>query len=196
MQISVREKRLLSGGAVVVVAYFACTLLIFPYWDKLSESGDRVDMQTKRLANFRKILLGKDTVKAALNEAQRRVSEAEKGLLDNTSDSLAAAEFQGLVKQLSTAQALAILRTEALPVKLISGEYGKLSVRLEVAGPIDRFVGLMASFDAAGKTMFVEDMRVSPTHINVPKKKDLRATLTVSALKRLDRSVTPAGKKS
>jgi hypothetical protein len=44
--------------------------------------------------------------------------------------------------------------------------------------------------------MFVEEMRVSPTHVNVPKKKDLRATLAVSALKRLDRSMTPAAKKS
>jgi hypothetical protein len=153
-------------------------------------------MQTKRLANYRQILLGKDTVKAALSEAQLQVSGAENGLLNNSSDSLAAAEFQGLVKQLSIAQSLAILRTEALPVKPISGEYGKLSVRLEVSGPIDRFVGLMASFDATEKTMFVEDMRISPTHINVAKKKDLRATLTVSALKRLDRSVTPVVKKS
>lgn len=195
-QISVREKLLLGGGATVAVFYFACTLLIFPYWDRLSESRERLDMQTKRLANYRKILLGKNTVKAALSEAERQVSDAEKGLLSNSSDSLAAAEFQGLVKQLSTAQSLTILRTEALPVKPISREYGKLSVRLEVSGPIDRFVGLMASFDASEKTMFVEDMRVSPTHINVPKKKDLRATLTVSALKRLDRSVTPAVKKS
>ena len=196
MQISAREKRLLGAGATVAVVYFACTMLIFPYWDRLSESGERIDTQAKRLANYRKILLGHNTVKAALSEAQRQVSDAEKGLLANNSDSLAAAEFQGLVKQLSTVQSLAILRTEALPVKAISREYGKLSVRLEVSGPIDRFVALIASFDASEKTMFVEDMRVSPTHINVPKKKDLRATLTVSALKRLDRSVTPAGKKS
>ena len=196
MQISVREKRLLSAGAAIAVVYFACTLLIFPYWDKLSESRERIDSQAKRLVNYRKILLGKDTVKAALSEAERQLSDAEKGLLTNSSDSLAAAEFQGLVKQLSTAQSLAILRTEALPVKPISREYGKLSVRLEVSGPIDRFVALMASFDASEKTMFIEDMRVSPTHINAPKKKDLRATLTVSALKRLDRPITPVVKKS
>ncbi|MGH9426014.1 MAG: type II secretion system protein GspM [Terriglobia bacterium] len=196
MQISVREKRLLSAGATVALVYFACTLLIFPYWDRLSESGERIDTQAKRLVNYRKILLGNNTVKAALSEAERQVSDAEKGLLTNSSDSLAAAEFQGLVKQLSTAQSLAILRTEALPVKPVSREYGKLSVRLEVSGPIDRFVGLMASFDASEKTMFVEDMRISPTHINAPKKKDLRATLTVSALKWLARPVTPAVKKS
>jgi len=196
MQISVREKRLLGTGAAVALLYFACMLLFFPYWDRLSESGERIDTATKRLANYRKILLGKDTVKAAWNEAERQVSDAEKGLLSNHSDSLAAAEFQGLVKQLSTAQSLTILRTEALPVKPVSHEYGKLSVRLEVSGPIDRFVGLMASFDASEKTMFVEDMRISPTHINAPKKKDLRATLTVSALKWLARPVTPAVKKS
>ena len=196
MQISVREKRLLAAGAIVAMIYFACALMIFPYWDRLSESGERIDAQTKRIANFRKILLGKNTVKAALSEAQRQLSAAENGLLGNSSDSLAAAELQGLVKQLSSAQSLTILRTEALPVKPVSREYGKLSVRLEVSGPIDRFVALMASFDASEKTMFVEEMRVSPTHVNVPKKKDLRATLTVSALKRLDRSVTPAVKKS
>ena len=138
MQISVREKRLLAAGAIVAVIYFACTLMIFPYWDRLSESGERIDAQTKRIVELRKILLGKNTVKAALSEAQRQLSDAEKGLLGNSSDSLAAAEFQGLVKQFSSAQSLTILRTEALPVKAVSREYGKLSVRLEVSGPIDR----------------------------------------------------------
>src|SRR6185436_3568950 len=163
MQISGREKKLLGAGGVVGVLYLACTLVILPFWDRLAQSPEQIEIQTKRLVNYRKILLGQSTVRAALNEAQRQVSEAEKRLLSNSSDSLASAELQGLVKQLSSAQSLPILRTEALPV------------RLEVAGPIDRLVGLMASFDASEKAMFLEDMRISPTHINVPKKKDVRA---------------------
>lgn len=196
MQISGREKKVLSAGGVAVVLYLACTFLIFPLWNRLARSSEQIEILTKRLGNYRKILLGQNTVKAALGEAQRHLSEAEKRLLNNSSDSLAAAELQGLLKQLSNAQSLPILRTEALPVKAIGNEYGKLSVRLEVSGPIDRLVGLMASFDSGDKTIFLEDMRISPTHINVPKKKDVRATLTVSALKRLDRSVAPTAKKS
>jgi len=196
MQISGREKKLLGAGGVVGVLYLACTLVILPFWDRLAQSPEQIEIQTKRLVNYRKILLGQSTVRAALNEAQRQVSEAEKRLLSNSSDSLASAELQGLVKQLSSAQSLPILRTEALPVKAVSRDYGKLSVRLEVAGPIDRLVGLMASFDASEKAMFLEDMRISPTHINVPKKKDVRATLTVSALKRLERPLAARTKKS
>ena len=196
MQISGREKKLLAAGGIVGVLYLACTLVIFRVWDRLAQSSEQIEIQTKRLVNYRKILLGQNTVKAALGEAQRQVSEAEKRLLNNSSDSLAAAELQGLVKQLSNAQSLPILRTEALPVKAISKEYSKLSVRLEVSGPIDQLVGLMASLDASEKTMFLEDMRISPTHINVPKKKDVRATLTVSALKRQERPLAPLTKKS
>jgi len=196
MQVSMREKGLLGTAAAVAVLYFACTLLIFPYWDSLSETTEEIELQTKRLTNYRKILLGKDTLEAAFSEVQQQVSDAEKRLLSSASDSLAAAELQGLVKQLAVGQSIPVLRNEALPVKPVSKEYGKLSVRLEVSGPIDRLVALMAGFDASEKTLFVEDARISPTHINAPKQKEVRATLTVSALKVLERPIAPQSKKS
>jgi len=194
--VSTREKKLLVAGGIAAVLYLFCNSLIFPYWDKLSEAAGSIDIQTKRLLNYQKILLGQDTVKAALNEAQRQVSTAEKGLLTSKTDSLAAAEFQGLVKQLSSAQALNVVRTEALPVKPVSPEYGKVAVRMEVSGSISSLVDFLASLDAGERIICVEEMRISPTHINAPKKKDVRVTMTLSALKNLEPSLALPAKKA
>ncbi len=191
-----REKLLIVAAGAVAVIYVLGTTLVFPYWDKLSETSENIEVQTKRLVNYRKILRGQDTVKAALEETQRQLSTTEKGLLANKSDSLAAAEFQGLIKQLSTAQSVNVLRTEVLPVKAVSPEYGKLSARLEFSGSIDRVVNLMASFDSGERILFVEEMRISPTQINNPKKKDVRVTMTICALKSLEPVVAPPSKKS
>jgi Tfp pilus assembly protein PilO len=175
--------------------YVLCTAVVFPYWDKLAETSGNIQMQTKRLTNYRKILRGQDTVRAALEETQRQLSTAEKGLLANRSDSLAAAEFQGLIKQMSIAQGLNLLRTEVLPAKPVSAEYAKLSARLEFSGPIDRLVNLLASFDSGERILCVEEMRISPTQISNPKKKDVRVTMTVSALKNAAPSVSPPAAK-
>lgn len=193
---SPREKILIGAGAGVAMIYLLCTTVVFPYWDRLAEISQKIEVQTKRLTNYRKILRGQDNVRAALEETQRLLATAEKGLLANRSDSLASAEFQGLIKQLAMTQSLNLLRTEVLPVKPVSSEYARLSARLEFSGSIDRLVNLLTSFDSGERILFVEEMRVSPTQINNPKKKDVRVTMTVSALKNLAPSVAPVDRKS
>lgn len=193
---SPREKILIGAGVGVAMIYLLCITVVFPFWDRLAETSEKIEVQTKRLRNYRKILRGQDTVKAALEETQRQLATAEKGLLTNKSDSLASAEFQGLIKHLTMTQSLNLLRTEALPVKPVSPEYARLSARLEFSGSIDRLVNLLTSFDSGERILFVEEMRVSPTQINNPKKKDVRVTMTVSALKNLAPSVAPADSKS
>lgn len=193
---SPREKAMITAGAAVAVIYVFFTTVVFPYWDKLSETSEKIEVQSKRLMNYRKILRGQDTVKTALEATQHQLATAEKGLLANKSDSLGAAEFQGLIKQLSVAQSLNMLRTEVLPAKAVSTHYGKLSARLEFSGSIDRLVNFLASFDSGERILFVEEMRISPTQINNPKKKDVRVTMTISALKSLEPSVKAPARKS
>src|SRR5688572_22089407 len=100
IQVSPREKTLLAGAVAVSAVYVLCTMLVFPYWDKLAEASESIDPQTKRVLNYKRILLTQNTVKTALQEVRRQVSEAEKGFLVNKSDSLASAEFQGVLRQL------------------------------------------------------------------------------------------------
>jgi hypothetical protein len=194
IQVSPREKALLMGAAAVSAVYVLCTFLLFPYWDHLTQATDNIDAQTKRVLNYKKILLTQNTVRAALQDARKQVTEAEKGFLVNKSDSLASAEFQGVLRQLSGAQSLNVVRTEVLPVKPVNREYGKLAARLEVSGPLDRFVAFLASLSVGERLLFIEEMRISPTSFNIPKKKDVRATLTVSAMKFLEPAVVPPRK--
>ena len=194
IQMSPREKKLLAGAVAVSVVYVVCTMLLFPYWDELAEASANVDAQTKRVLNYQKILLTQDTLRTALQEARKQLSEGEKGFLVNKSDSLASAEFQGLLRQLSGAQSLNVVRTEVLPVKPVNREYGKVAARLEVSGPLDRLVAFLASLSAGERILFVEEMRISPTSFNIPKKKDVRVTLTVSAMKFLEPVVAPPRK--
>jgi Tfp pilus assembly protein PilO len=194
IQVSPREKALLLAATAASALYIFCTLLLFPYWDSLTEISGMIDTQAKRVVNYQKILLTQNSVRASLQDARKQVSDAEKGLLVNKSDTLASAEFQGVLRQLSAAQSLNVARTEVLPVKPMDQEYGKLAARLEVSGSLDRFVAFLASLNASERILFVEEMRISPTSFNIPKKKDVRATLTVCALKFLEPTVVPLRK--
>jgi len=189
IQVSPREKALLAAAVAAAAIYVLCTMLLFPYWDALTEASAMIDAQTKRVVNYRKILLTQNRIRTSLQDAREQVSEAEKGLLANKSDTLASAEFQGVLRQLSAAQSLNVVRTEVLPVKPMNQEYGKLAARLEVSGSLDRFVAFLASLNASERILFVEELRISPTSFNIPKKKDVRVTLTVCAMKFLEPAV-------
>ena len=93
--LSKREKMIVTAGLIFSLAYGLMQYLLLPYWDNLNGYSAKIGILSKRLVSYRKILLGQDSVKAALEEAKRRQSAAETGLLVSGSEALAGAEIQG-----------------------------------------------------------------------------------------------------
>jgi hypothetical protein len=195
-RLSKREKIIVSAGLLAAVFYVLVDYVVFPYWENLTSYSARIDVLTKRVISYRKILLGQDSVKAALVEAQRQKTTAESGLLTNSSEALANAEIQGAVKEMAAAKGLVLRRSDVLPVKSISSEYGKVSTRIEVIGRIDQLVDFLAAFETATPLLFVEEMRITPTTVGDAKQKQITATLQISGVKTMDGNTPPVSKKT
>ena len=195
INISGREKGLIAatGGAALIFVLMQYSVL--PYWDSLAETSEKIDIQSKRISSYRRVLRGQDSVEAALRVAQQQTALMETGLLTNRSDALANAEIQGLVKDLAISKGMSFQRSDSLPVKSVSPEYSKVSTRVEITGAINQLVDLLAAFETAAKILFAEEMRISPVQMGNPKNKQVHATLMISALKHTDRSSLPEGKK-
>jgi len=193
--ISFREKWFLSIAAAAILIFILMEYLVLPYWDSFGTASGKIETQSKRVTQYRRILQGQTTVRAALDAVQRQVSQAESRLLNSRADALANAEIQGIVKDLAVSKGMTFRRTDLLPVKVVSPEYTKVSTRIEVSGAINQLVDLLVSFESGPKILFVEEMRISPLRLGNAKDKQVLATLMVSGLKNTDKSAPDGSRK-
>ncbi len=184
-RLSRREKTLLVWGGLAVALYLLLALLVLPFWDSLDDTRANADFQARRVRNYQRMLQQQDRVQFERGHLRRRTELLEQGLLDSPGDALAGAEIQGLVRDIAATQGLTVRNSDLLPVEEISPRYSKVSTRLSLSGGIHRWVGFVAAMGSGPKILFVEDLRISPVRPNDPKNKDIRVTLAVSALKRV-----------
>ena len=193
---SSREKWLVLAAVAAVVVFFLADSYLLPYWDSLEASRDKIEIDARRVASYRRVLHGQDSVKAALEAVKQRTHAIEAGLLKSEPDALATAEMQGIVKQMVLAKGLTLRRTDLQPVKSISSDYSRVSTHVEIAGPADQFVSLLAAMETSENILAVEEIRITPAETAGTKNKNLIVNLVVSALKRIEPAAVTGAKNS
>lgn len=186
IRLSRRERTLLLGGGLAVALYLLLDLLLLPFWDSLAETRANAEFQARRVGNYRRMLQQRDRTRSELDRFRRRAQSLEQGLLDSPGDALAGAEIQGLVRDVAAAQGLAIQNSDLAPVEPLGPHYRKVSTRISLSGGIQQWADFVAAMGSGPKILFVEDLRISPVRVDDPRNKDVRVTLTVSALKRAE----------
>jgi len=196
LRFSEREKWLVAAAVAAVLFFFLADAYLLPYWDSLGERAEKIEIDSKRVASYRRILHGQDSVKAALEAVKQKTASIESGLLENRSDALATAEMQGLVKELVLSKGLTLARSDLQPVKSLSTDYSRVSTRVELAGSIDQFVSLLASIETGEKILSVDEVRLVPASPGNPKNKNVVISLVISALKLSEPGREAAAKRS
>ena len=196
LRFSEREKWLVAAAVAAVLFFFLADAYLLPYWDSLGERAEKIEIDSKRVASYRRILHGQDSVKAALEAVKQKTASIESGLLENRSDALATAEMQGLVKELVLSKGLTLTRSDLQPVKSLSTDYSRVSTRVELAGSIDQFVSLLASIETGEKILSVDEVRLVPASPGNPKNKNVVISLVISALKLSEPGREAAAKRS
>jgi Tfp pilus assembly protein PilO len=187
---------LIAAAGLTVVLFVVAKWLVFPFLDSVTDLSTTIDSQTKRMVNYRRVLLGTDSVRAALEAAQKQTAVMESGLLSGRTGALANAELQGLVKEMAMGKGLSLRRSDSAPSKAVSPEYEKVSIRVEFQGNIDQLVGLLAAMETSPRILFLEEIRVTPISFGNPKNKQVNSTLTISSIKYLDTGGTSVGPRS
>ena len=196
LRLSQREKWLVSAAVATVIIFFLADSYLLPYWDSLGDAREKIQVDARRVASYRRVLHGQDSVKAALEAVKLRTHSIEQGLLKSEPDALATAEMQGLMKQMVLAKGLTLRRTDLQPVKSISSDYSRISTRVELAGAADQFVNLLAAMETSENILAVEEIRISPAQAGGTKDKNLVINLVVSALKRIEPASESGAKNS
>ncbi len=195
-RLSLRERKLLTWVGVALALYLLLEFAVLPWWDTLGETRAAAEIQARRVRNYRRILQQQDHTRAELARLRQRTASLEQGLLDSAGDALAGAEIQGLVRDIAADRGLTIRNSDLEPAEQISPRYSKVSTRISLSGGIHQWADFVHAMGAGPKILFVEDLRIVPVRAADPKNKDIRVTLSVSALKRVQPEATgdsPAG---
>jgi Tfp pilus assembly protein PilO len=196
LRFSEREKWLVAAAVAAALFFFLADVYLLPYWDSLGERAEKIEIDSKRVGSYRRILHGQDSVKAALETVKQQTATIENGLLENRSDALATAEMQGLVKEMVLSKGLTLARSDLQPVKSLSADYSRVSTRVELAGSIDQFVSLMVRIETGEKILSVDEVRLVPASPGNPKNKNVVVSLVISALKWSEPGPEAAAKRS
>ena len=196
LRLSPREKWLVLAGAGAVIVFFLADSYLLPSLDSLGDAREKIQVDGRRVASYRRVLHGQDSVKATLEAVKQRTHSIEEGLLKSEPDALATAEMQGIVKQMVLAKGLTLRRTDLQPVKSISPDYSKVSTRVELAGAADQLVSLLAAMETSENILAVEEIRITPAEAGGTKNKNLVVNLVVSALKRIEPAAKTGAKNS
>ena len=185
-RLSPRERKLLVWVGLALALYLLLDFAVLPWWDTLSETQAAAEIQARRVRNYRRILQGQDRTRSELARLRQRTQTLEQGLLDSAGDALAGAEIQGLVRDIAAARGLTIQNSDLAPVEPVSPRYSKVSTRISLSGGIHQWADFVGSMGMGPKILFVENLRIVPVRANDPKNKDIRVTLSVSALKEIE----------
>lgn len=185
-RLSPRERKLLTWVGVALALYLLLEFAVLPWWGTLGDTRAAAEIQARRVRNYRRILQQQDPTRAELARLRQRTRSLEQGLLDSAGDALAGAEIQGLVRDIAASRGLTIRNSDLAPAEPISPRYSKVSTRISLSGGIHQWADFVHAMGAGPKILFVEDLRIVPVRAGDPKNKDIRVTLSVSALKEIE----------
>lgn len=177
MQISGRDKKVLTGGAVAVVL-----LLGIAYWDVLIPSGGGtekdIEIKKKLLLQSRDSARQEDVYKARLEQYRQRLRQDQSRLLSGDNPTIAGAELLKVVADLAAQHQVDVVRKDVLREQKVDYNLVKISVRIEANCGPEQLVALLASIQNHEKFLTLTELTINT--LRVQKQFVIRPMLAVA----------------
>jgi biopolymer transport protein ExbB/TolQ len=101
LNISKRDKKILTVGALAVVLIFVVNYVIVPFTESEMDIRERTQQKEMLLQKYEKIMNQRDKVEKELSQLRGKQNKLKKRLLKGSTPSLAAAEMQKVLEKIS-----------------------------------------------------------------------------------------------
>ena len=149
---------LILGGAIAL--FLVLQYGVLPRTDAVATPLASVEAAEKRLRRLQQIAQQKPRAVAEVQVASRELAEAERGLLKAATPALALAEMQQIMKDLLSAQGIALQGSEFGAVKAAGEDYAQVPLTVAFSCSIDQWVNLMAALRNANQVLSTLDVRL------------------------------------
>jgi hypothetical protein len=181
-KLSRRDRIALGAGLGAAALFVLLNYGLLPLLGSLDISPGVIQQKEVELRRDQRLLAEAELEKAHLSAARERLKGLEAGLLENSSPSLANAEWQRLVGQLADSKRIEVGSREVLRIQELGAGYSLVTGRVQFRCRLDELVDFLAALAASPKLLSTRDLDVLSFQGD-PKQK-LTVELTIGAATR------------
>ena len=168
MNISRRDKKFLTIGAVALLLFLVVNYVIIPFMESEREIREGTEQKEVTLEKFEKIIAGRAEVEKQLAQLKKKQTQMNAKLLTGSTPSLAAADMQKMLEKISGTHDL-----ELKSVKVQDGEKqgDLLTIPLEIRlqTDLERTRKFLADIEKNQKYLIVPSLKISVQNQRDPK---------------------------
>lgn len=189
-KISVREKKFLLSGGVIVILIL---LYQFLTWYKDVRALINEHVETKQIALQRQLekISSEKAVKERLEKSKAEIHVFEAGLLSGDKTPVAAAEVQRQLKGMAVSLGIEIKSEKTLDA-IDAGTYIEIPVEIGFVSTTSKLKGMLYNIKSSPLLLTVPKMKIHVTNLNDPS--EIYTTLVVKGFMKKPETGADAGK--
>ncbi len=168
MNISRRDKKFLTVGALALLLFLVINYIIIPFIQSEREIRESTEQKEVTLEKYERIIAGRAEVEKQLAQVKKKQTQLNAKLLTGSTPSLAAADMQKMLEKIAATHDL-----EMKSVKVQDGEKqgDLLTIPLEIRlqTDLERTRKFLADIEKSQKHLIVPSLKISVQNQRDPK---------------------------
>lgn len=177
MNISKRDKKILTVGALAVVLIFVVNYVIVPFTESEMDIRERTQQKEMLLQKYEKIMNQRDKVEKELSQLRGKQNKLKKRLLKGSTPSLAAAEMQKMLEKISDKYDLELKSVKVKDAEE-SGEFLAIPLEIRLTTDLNSTRKFLADLEKNSKYLIIPKLKISVKNQRDPK--EVIVTLVVT----------------
>ena len=188
-----RDRIALKVACAALVLFLVADFGVLPLLDVMQASSGGIEKKELTLRRYQRLVALASSQPASRAAAEKSLGDAEAGLLESPSESLANAEWQRLVRELAKEKGLELSSSEVLRVEKLSPDYALVTGRVALAARLDQLVDMLVAMATSPKLLAANSLKVMP--MGGDPQKRLQVEMTISAAMRAAKAAEVAPEK-
>ena len=159
-KLSKKQERLLAVSLLVGIIIFFCVIVFIPWYNSLNETLEQIDDQVYRIQRYQRVIASHDEVLSKVDQGREEINALGYLYMQRTY-SLAAANLQKRVKEISESADGEISSTQVLPNKE-QDNLVQITVKVRLVGDMDMLRSLLYGIQAEKPLMSIENISIIP----------------------------------
>ena len=168
MNISKRDKKILTIGGVAVALFLFITYVISPFIESEQEIREDTEQREVLLQKYEKIINQKSEVEKDLTKMKRNLTKIKGKLLKGRTTSLAAAEMQKMLEKISKSHDLELKSVKVKDAEK-EGDFLAIPLELRLTTDLNRTRKFLADLENNQKYLIIPQLKISVVNQRDPK---------------------------
>jgi len=168
VNISKRDKKILTIGGVAVALFLFITYVISPFIESEQEIREDTEQREVLLQKYEKIINQKSEIEKDLTKMKRNLTKIKGKLLKGSTTSLAAAEMQKMLEKISKSHDLELKSVKVKDAEK-EGDFLAIPLELRLTTDLNRTRKFLADLENNQKYLIIPQLKISVVNQRDPK---------------------------